>query len=354
MDKLLFQEGDLRRFLDEVKNKMGVSWDVLGASVGVSGRTIRDWRREKFKPSQRHIVQLSGIAQVNIPPSTQIPQYGHIQNAAKLGGLKRALLHGSPGTPEGRSKAGKNSWLKRRADPALLKRFTKSITSPVESVDLAEFMGIMLGDGGLTKFQCSVYLHSEIDREYASYVQDLIKKLFNVESSIYFGKKSKVLRISVSGVNLVEYLTRKGLSVGNKVHLQADVPGWILKNPSFSKTCLRGLIDTDGCFVKHRYLVNGKEYAYSKISFSNRSEPLLAFVYRELERLGLSPKRSYQYQVWLHGTQDIVRYFDLVGVRNIKPGVIFFVEGCPSGLRGQFAKLLARKRHTGSNPVSSA
>ena len=30
------------------------------------------------------------------------------------------------------------------------------------------------------------------------------------------------------------------------------------------------------------------------------------------------------------------------------------MEGCPSGLRGRFAKPLARKRHTGSNPVPSA
>ena len=33
---------------------------------------------------------------------------------------------------------------------------------------------------------------------------------------------------------------------------------------------------------------------------------------------------------------------------------IAYTVGCPSGLRGQFAKLLARKGHTGSNPVPTA
>ncbi|MBI4035707.1 LAGLIDADG family homing endonuclease [Candidatus Daviesbacteria bacterium] len=84
---------------------------------------------------------------------------------------------------------------------------------------------------------------------------------------------------------MVKYLTSKGLSLGNKVCLQVGVPNWILSKEDYIKACIRGLIDTDGSFVLHRYTIKGKIYTYPKISFSNRSEPLLEFVYQGLRSI---------------------------------------------------------------------
>lgn len=102
-----------------------------------------------------------------------------------------------------------------------------------------------------------------------------MSKLFGITPKIYTHKKHKVLRVSVSSVNLVKYLASKGLSLGNKVHLQVGVPNWILSKQDYIKGCIRGLIDTDGSFILHKYKIKEKMYTYPKISFSNKSEPYI-------------------------------------------------------------------------------
>lgn len=38
--------------------------------VGLSGRTIRDWRREKFKPTKEHIFKMGHLAKIVLPKYT--------------------------------------------------------------------------------------------------------------------------------------------------------------------------------------------------------------------------------------------------------------------------------------------
>jgi hypothetical protein len=144
----------------------------------------------------------------------------------------------------------------------------------------------------------------------------LISKLFGVTPTTYRRKKERVFEIAISGVNLVEYLVRKGLKVGNKVRLQVGVPEWVWLKPQYTKACLRGLIDTDGSFINHRYRVKRREYRYLKIAFENRSEPLLDFVYRGLEQLGFSPKREH-HKVWLYSQSEAKRYLRDIGTRKL-------------------------------------
>lgn len=321
MDRLSFKTGELRNFINEVLLKLGLNSEELANLVGVSGRTIRDWRREKFYPQKNAILKLGELSKVNIPEHRILPQYWNIVEAARLGGKRTYELYGLLGTRESRVKGGVMSWYKREKDPDLLKKYTNTFSKPGESSDFAEFIGIMLGDGGLTTHQCTIYLSSETDQEYAKYVKALIKNLFGLTPSIYKHKKWKMLKVSISGVNLVKYLVSRGLYVGNKVHLQVGVPGWIWTKPEYIKVCIRGLIDTDGCFVLHKYKVNGKEYCYPKICFSNRSEPLLSFVFQGLRQLGFNPKRTYEHDVWLHNQNEVRLYLQEIGTNNLKPTV---------------------------------
>lgn len=321
MDRLSFEARKLKTFIEQVQAKLLLNSDGLGKLVGLSGRTVRDWRREKFKPTRSHILKMSELSGILIPNHKILPPYWNIPKAAELGGKRRYELYGLLGNLESRSKGGKASWSKRKNNPELWTKYTNNITEPEESEDLAEFIGIMLGDGGLTHFQCSIYLNSETDLEFAYYVSDLVLGLFKITPQIYFHKKHKVCRISVSSVNLVKYLTSKGLFLGNKVRLQVGIPDWILFKEEYIKSCIRGLIDTDGCFVIHRYKIKGKMYTYPKISFSNRSEPILEFVYQGLKRFGFNPKRTYESEVWLHNQNEVRRYFDEIGVNNYKPNI---------------------------------
>lgn len=320
MDRLSFQSGELRTFIEQVQNKLGLGSNDLAKLVGLSGKTIRDWKGEKFKPTKDHILKLSKISKVRIPEYKNLLPYWNIPEAARLGGRRTFELYGLLGTKESRSKGGKSSWDKRKNNPELWVKYTRSIIEPEESEDLAEFIGIMLGDGGLTHFQCTVYLNSETDQEFAYYTRNLVNKLFGIMPRIYIHKKHKVWRVSISSVNLVKYLTAKGLSLGDKVRIQVGVPSWVQANPKYIKACIRGLIDTDGSFIVHRYKIKGKEYSYPRLSFSNRSEPLLNFIYKELRRLGFNPK-SQKNAVCLYSQDEVKRYLELIGVNNYRPNV---------------------------------
>lgn len=331
MDRLSFRLGEVKRFIQQAETKLGVGSRELGQLVGLSPRTIRDWRREKYRPERKALLKLSKVCGLKLPPYQIILWKTHLKEVAHLGGIRRHQLHGLLGNRESRAKGGLVSWYKRKKDSILFKTYTNTFSEPKVSRDFAEFIGIMLGDGGLTTHQCTIYLNSETDYEYANYVRGLMKNLFSATPSISKHKKWKVLRVRLSGVNLVKYLTYQGLSVGNKVHLQVGVPVWIWCDIEYVKACVRGLIDTDGCFAIHRYKVNGRQYSYPKICFTNRSEPLLAFVYQGLKLLNFNPKRTFESEVWLHNHNEVREYLRVIGTHNYRPNVKRILEGDSDG-----------------------
>lgn len=321
MDKLTFKNDELRKFIIQVQTKLNLNTDKLAELAGISGRTLRDWKREKFNPQKEVLVKFSKLSKIPLPTHQVLPEFWHNKIAARLGGKKTYELYGLLGDKKSRSKGGKVSWLRRQKDPEIRKKYVKSFKIPQESEDLAELFGIILGDGGLTRYQCIIYLNSDTDREFALYVQKLIVKLFDSKPSLYESKKERLLKVSIGGVDLVEYLNSKGLSLGNKVLLQVGVPKWIWIKKEYIKACIRGLVDTDGCFTIHKYTVNNKLYAYPKLAFSNRTEPILQFVHEGLKQLGFNPKRTFRYGVWLHNQQEVRKYLREVGTRNYKPSV---------------------------------
>ncbi|MBM4467703.1 MAG: hypothetical protein FJ014_19490 [Chloroflexi bacterium] len=60
---------------------------------------------------------------------------------------------------------------------------------PEKSPLLAEFIGIMLGDGSITDHQVTVTLNKTDDAEYANFIRELIGGLFGIASSIHIDKE---------------------------------------------------------------------------------------------------------------------------------------------------------------------
>lgn len=321
MNRLRFKKGSLKKFISQIEEKTGLDSEELGKSIGVSGRTIRAWRIEKYYPDEMSVLELSKISNVSIPPHTLVNQYWYAKKGASLGGKRTFELYGPIGTESGRRKGGTTSWQRRRANPELLKKYTTQFLVPSESVDLAEFIGIMLGDGGITKYQATITLHKFLDRGMISYVRKLGRRLFGVTPSEYSHTDTVNLNVKTvcfSGVNLVNSLVTLGLKVGNKVQQQVSVPDWVLKNPEYRIACLRGLIDTDGCVYTHTYTVNTKKYSYKKIAFTNRSMPLLKFVYDTWKELGLNPSVIKNIDVRLNSRGDVQTHMKVVGTHNPK------------------------------------
>jgi len=241
---------------------------------------------------------------------------------SRLGGLRCIELYGNPGTLEGRSKGGRKTVRLFHQNPALARKvgfiIRKEIKYPKQCVELAELVGIILGDGGLPgNHQLTIALNNKTDQEYSHYLQMLLKKLFALNFHIHYRKNNNGADIVVSSSNLVDFLLKKGLFVGNKVKNQVGIPIWIHRNLLYQKACLRGLMDTDGSLYCHKYVAGGKEYKYFKLCFTNCSKPILNFVFKILKDL--------DYKVYLGGNHvsiyskdGVRRYFTEIGTHNQK------------------------------------
>lgn len=240
----------------------------------------------------------------------------------RLGALRRNELYGNPGTPEGRSQGGRRACEFFRLHPDIARQqgfiTLKEIKRPARTVELAKFIGIMLGDGGIrSKYQLTISFNYKTDREFAEYVTRLIKRLFAVEHIISKRKDSLGADIIISSASVIDFLLKQGLKAGNKVKHQVDIPAWIKRNMEFQKACLRGLVDTDGSLYCHRYKVNNKWYKYLKLDFTSCSEPLLRSAYAIFSNLGIRASLK-GVHITVSAKAEVNRYFATVGSSNIK------------------------------------
>lgn len=305
---LKFPSGEQRRFIQKALEIGKLDNRSLAKIVGFSPRTVRDWKREIYCMPEKAADIIS--RKYSIHPS--IPKDILIKNwldkkliASRTGGIACYKKYGL-GTPEGRRMGGITAIAKLRQLGIFgpVKLFNK----PRQSKNLAEFIGIMLGDGHVDRLQISITLNSIADANYVHFVTKLCKNLFKRTPRVLKRKKENAKVIYYYGTNLVKNLVDLGLIPGNKVKNQVRVPSWILDSFDYKVACLRGLMDTDGGVFTHRYKVNNKPYAYLNICFTNRSLPLLHFVYQTLEELGFTPKLKDKVEnkkVWLYNTHEV-------------------------------------------------
>lgn len=324
MPRIKFLKNDQKKFFEEIRENLNIDWPLLSKNLEVSQRTLFDWRREKNKISDVVLNKCLELTkgEVRVPKHELLPDFWQVQEASRKGALARFKKYGPIGTPEGRKKGGQMSQERRRLYPELYPQCNtrKIISKPKNSVELAEFFGIMLGDGSISKIstQAIVTLHKEDSQEYISIVVEMIQKLFSIKPAIYSyeeGHRKNVANITVSSNSFVDFLIAKGLKRGHKVRQQVDVPKWIKDNRKFSIACLRGLIDTDGCMYSHRHTVLGHDYFNIGINFSNKSTPILQFVYNTLRALNFHPK-IFHNGVNLYRKNEVIRYSTEIKFRN--------------------------------------
>ena len=321
---LKFGGGQQNIFITNLIQKSGLSINNLARVVEISPRNFRDWKNEKISISKKAALLLSEKFDVGFPEQVEILENRWKLNkskAGKIGGIAFKKKYGNPGNYEGRRSGGLKTLeiLRTRGTVPSIVTFRK----PKLSTKLAEFIGIMLGDGGVGKLQISITLNSIKDLDYSRYVVSLCESLFDHKPKIRKRKNANALEIYFNGKNLVKMLTDFGLIQGNKVKNQVDVPSWIKSNLKFKRICLRGLMDTDGGVFIHKYKVRGKIYKYKKIAFSNYSIPLLDFVYQTLKENGLNPKITKREnvvnkQVWLYNSHEVEKYLTVIGSSNLR------------------------------------
>ena len=201
---------------------------------------------------ERSLSQLCRLAKLPRPRRiTLLSEHWSVQKASRLGGRRHVELYGNPGTAAGRARGGQNAQKRFRSNPEYFRQrgvaVRKEIVQPPRSADLAEWIGIVLGDGGMTRYQVTISLNHTLEAKYAEYVARLAARLFGLTSSWVVDRHDDALALIFSSVKLVELLERLGLRRGNKIRHRADIPSWIWEREEYRIACLRGLMDTDGC-----------------------------------------------------------------------------------------------------------
>ncbi len=308
----------LQQYFEEIKNISNLSWQKIAFLTGFSDRIIFGWRNGKTTIPLEFVNKIKDKYNINIPKDTiELSDNWSKSFAGKIGGLKRMEITPTLGTSESRRLGGLNSIKSHRLNKNS-HFIAKEIDFPKQSSKLAEFIGILLGDGGISKRQIHITLHKKDDLAYSNYVKNLLKELFKVEPSVTERKNSNILIIRLSRVNLVKRLEKMSLFARNKVHYQVTVPSWIYKNSVYKTHCARGLVDTDGCFYVDVHKNKNRIYKNAGINFTNRSIPLLTFVKNIMEEVGLHPTKLSKFSIALRREKDIVKFSKMIGFSNDK------------------------------------
>ncbi len=318
--RVQFPKGLQKKLLLLVLKKSGLSYVQLAHYAGVGPRTFRDWRNEKITMSYTALEKLCSLIQKPIPEDiTVLERYWYAQKGASAGGHASFTRQGNTiGDPKRRLKKWREWWEKtgkhQRRDILL----PRQVHLPRKSAHLAEFVGMVLGDGTIARYQIVITLSAKVDVAYTDYVVALVTRLFKEPPAVYARPASSVNNITISRRNIIEFCVSLGLVPGNKVYHQVRIPEWIMGDTHYRIACVRGLVDTDGCIFNECHNIKSVRYCYPRLAFVNHSIPLREGVHQILNELGLEAKHRNNRSVHLESKDDIVKYFKLVGTSNPK------------------------------------
>lgn len=177
----------------------------------------------------------------------------------------------------------------------------------VRSAKLAEFFGIMLGDGHVSPTQVQVTLGTK-EAAYAEYVRVLIEDIFSTPAKIAVSGNGHQT-VYVGSTEIVRWVLAEGL-VSHKVRSQVAAPCWIFEKNEYMEAFLRGFFDTDGSVYKLQFGI--------QISLTNKSIPLLDSLQSMLCKLGYTPSSISAYRVYVTKRLEIARFFNEVRPANLK------------------------------------
>jgi hypothetical protein len=217
-----------------------------------------------------------------------------------------------------------DNWGQSKGGSKSVKSRTKKVFNPEESEDLAEIIGILLGDGNINEFKkgkkircysLSIAGNMKTDEDYMMrYIPSLFERVFGEKGKLIFKKGKNVGYFKLYGKEYVEYFKSKGISSGNKKKNNQGIPFWIRKNKKFLKRCIRGLIDTDGSIHKI-----SKNHKHLRIDYTSHISRLLGEVRDSLITLGFSPSKIINGRhLFITSKSNLEKYLREIGFGNKK------------------------------------
>jgi hypothetical protein len=320
--RVIFPKKEQGKFVLESKMRLGLTWKQLSHIFKVSEKILIDWKNEKVSMPFGVAKKLSKKAKLRMPKDIEIrDRFWYVKKGAKKGGLAVYKKYGVIGGDQEKRKEKWREWWEKEGKFKKYKILEPlSFEKPRHSKNLAEFAGIVMGDGGISRRQITITLNRIADKEYVTFVVGLIKKLFNVDPGINQNSRYIADNIVISRTGIVDFCVEKlGLKIGNKIRQQIDIPDWIKDNEKYCISCIRGLVDTDGSIIFHKYKSGGKCYCYKKLSYCSRSLPLLKSAGKIFKKINIKHRfTKNNYEIRIEAQKEVAKYFDLIGSHNPK------------------------------------
>ena len=279
--RILFEKGKQRALIAERKTG---TWQELCDRYGLAYGRVKDWYYE-----------------LNC-----IPDWAYVMFDPALK-YERYIIDVLP-EHWGQVKGGENSL-----------GTTKEMVCPEKCSQLAEFVGIILGDGHITQrkegtHQVVIAGDAQHELPYFQYISRMVLDLFGLETVIHtaYTKDHNGLFIRITSKRLVSFLLSIGLFAGDKIRNNQGIPEWIFENEEYVRACIRGLMDTDGSI----HLMSKRD-GLKRISFTNYCVQLLDDVYKGLHSLGYHPTRTGR-KLYLSRQAEVETYLKEIGFANSK------------------------------------
>jgi len=205
-------------------------------------------------------------------------------------------------------KNGIDNFAKWREKMKKIGKIKSNYPSLKQNGDLAELIGVALGDGNIFNFPRTEALTIASNAKNKGFIQrysSLIQKIFL--------KKPKINKPSGGCVRIRLYekniSKRLNFPTGARKDKNTRIPRWISENKEYLKRYLRGLYEAEGSFCIHK-----PTYTY-KFLFSNRNVSLLNNVYQSLRILGFHPHKSKD-KIQISRKEEVYKIKDLIKFRQ--------------------------------------
>ena len=180
------------------------------------------------------------------------------------------------------------------------------------SLKFAEFIGIILGDGHLSKykFQVVVTLNRRLELAYLHKLEQLFTYLFQLKPKIRFLKNKNAAQIYFYSKEIHSFLNNTiGLPAEKRTNKPNNIiPAYFFKSTKLLSAGLRGLFDTEGSLsIRHHNAI--------RLSIYNNSSYLRASIFQALLFLGYNPIQKYR-SIRLNRTSEIIKFFNEIGSNN--------------------------------------
>ncbi len=184
--------------------------------------------------------------------------------------------------------------------------------------ELAEFIGIMLGDGCSQRNQITISGGTIDGRYITEFIPRLIEYLFS--KKVRFRKQAREnFDCIFSSIEVYNLLKEIGF-VSPKVNCK--IPENLFKDNDLLRSCVRGLYDTDGGLHKHHE-------RSAQLHFTNKEHSLIYSLRKALIQLGFKPsnptinhKEKNTFTIYLF-SKDVKKYFKEIGSNNPKNQIKF-------------------------------